>query len=101
MLGRKCLELPKCASGFEGFGIQLDRCVCREYPRASASRLLGMPGVRRTIRSQEEARVAARDSLEERAAIRLGLEHRQTIVMRPDSPGKQRVPIHQEVLRRN
>ena len=77
------------------------RRVRGEDPGAAAGRLLGMPGVRRAVRAEEEARVAAGRGLEQRAAIRLGLQHRQAVVMRPDAAGKQRVAIHQQMLRRD
>src|SRR5262249_33713415 len=84
-----------------GLSVQLDRCVRREYPGTSACRLLRVLCVRCTIRPQKEARVPARDRIEKGAPIGFGLEHRQAIMMWPDTSGKQRVPVHQQVLRSN
>src|SRR5882757_4504040 len=73
--------------------------MSREYPGATTRCLFCMPGVRRTVRPEEEARVTAGNGIEEGAAVRFRLEHRQTVVVWPDAACKQGVPVHQQVLR--
>jgi hypothetical protein len=55
--------------------------------------------MRRAIRAEEKARIARRRRLNQRHAMRLALEHRQTVVMRTQAALEDRVAVVQQVVR--
>ena len=99
--GGECLEFFQRAGRFEGLRVQLDRGVRREDAGAAAGALLRSRRMRRAVGAQKEARRAGGHGLEQRGPMRLLLEHRQAVVMRPDAADEQRIAIHQQVLRRD
>ena len=84
-LGRERLQALQCAGLLERFRVQLDGGVRRENSRAAAGRLLRVPRVRRAVGAEEETSIVARRRFDQRAAIVLALEHRQTVVVRTDA----------------
>jgi hypothetical protein len=92
------LEGIEASALLEGFSIQLDGRVRGEHAGAPAGILLGAALVRRTVGAEEEARIAAGGRIEQRLAILLALENRQTIIMRPNAAGEDRVAVVQQVL---
>jgi hypothetical protein len=68
---------------------------------AAAGVLFCVPRVRRAVRAQEEAGIAARGGFDQRDAIGLGLQHRQAVVMRANAACEDRCAIEQQVLRRD
>jgi hypothetical protein len=57
--------------------------------------------MRGAVGAEEDARRAAGDRLQQCGALRLGLEHRQTVQVRANTPGEQGVAVQQQVLWRH
>mmetsp|Transcript_16910 Transcript_16910/g.40159 ORF Transcript_16910/g.40159 Transcript_16910/m.40159 type:complete len:295 (+) Transcript_16910:853-1737(+) len=56
--------------------------------------------MRRTVGAEEEFRQARAGGLQQRLPVFLALEHRQTVVVRPQAPGEQRIAVVEQVLGR-
>ena len=82
MFRRKTIEPVQCAGGIKCFGVQLNRSMRGVDSRTTTRCFFCMSGVRRTVRSQEEAGVTARNCIQQGEAIRLRLQHGQTVVVR-------------------
>ncbi len=71
----------------------------RERAGAAARAFLRAPRMRRAVGAEEEARPARRRGLDERASMRLPLQDRQAVPVRPQAAGEQRVAVVQQVMR--
>ena len=67
----------------EHLGVEFERGVRRVHPGTAAFALFGATVVRRAVGTEKKAGLASGRCLDERFAIRLRLQHRQAIEMRP------------------
>ena len=90
---RESFQLVERAGFFEGFGVELDARAARCSSRRSRTRAPSALRMRRAVRAEEKARVAAGRRLDQRHAMRLALQHRQAVVVRPDAAAENRVAV--------
>src|SRR6185437_16866987 len=67
----------------------------------AAFALLRAARMRSGVGAEEEPGVARSRGLDERLPVLLALDHREAIVMRPETAGEERVAIEQQVVRRD
>jgi hypothetical protein len=97
----EAFQLVERAGGVERLGVQLHRRVAGVAARAAGGVLLQVRRMRRAVGAQEEPRVARRGGFDQRQAVRLALEHRQAVVVRPDAAQEDGVAVVQQVVRRD
>src|SRR5207245_149125 len=56
-------------------------------------------GMRRAVGAEEEFRIAARRRANQRLAVLLALQHRQTVIVRPDAAREHRAAVVEQVVR--
>ncbi|CAM2144453.1 hypothetical protein PT2222_160049 [Paraburkholderia tropica] len=98
---REAFELVERARVVERFGVELERVQRRVATRAAAGVFLQALRVRRAVGAEEEARVARRGRLDQRHAMRLALEDRQTVIVRTDAALENRVAVVEQMVRRD
>src|SRR5262249_20594764 len=88
---RESLQTIERAGSLERLGVKLKRRVRRVAARAAAGALLGALRVRRRIGAEEELPVATRGRPEQGEPMRLALEDRHAVEVRPDPADEQRI----------
>ena len=79
----------------EDLGVELDGSMRGINTRAAASGLFGVTRVRRAVGAEKKLRVAACGCGNQRAAVRLALQQRQAVMVRPQAALEHRVTVKQ------
>ncbi len=83
----------------EGLRVELDRRVRRIDAGMPAQRLLVRAGMRSAVGAEEEFRIATRRCAHQRLAVLLALQHRQTVIVRPDAAREHCAAVVKQVVR--
>jgi putative FmdB family regulatory protein len=82
----------------ESFRVQLHRRMGGIATRAAAGCFLGVARMGRAVSTEKKAGIAADGGIQQGLAMRLPLEDRQAVIMRPHPTGQQRIAVVKQMM---